>query len=210
MSKPKQVHFMLDLETLDTAPTAHVLSAALVLFDPITGDVLPPPQDEPGYAFLFNSVSETYKTKKSIVFRLEDQNGSTVSFRTLNWWNQQNKAYFDTLIADDKKNWSLMDFLVDFSRTINRLINIDECEVHVWCTGTFDVDILKNATERAGLEWNLPYWATKDVRVARQLVETFDLLDEELEVTHDAYDDCIRQIKYVSAVYGKLNNARSV
>ena len=56
----------------------------------------------------------------------------------------------------------------------------------------------------------LPYWSAKDVRVARQIAETFDLLDYTPEVTHDAYDDCIRQIKYVSAVYGRLYHTRSV
>lgn len=209
MSIPEEVHFMLDLETLDTAPTAHMLSAALVMFDPVTGKVLAPPQD-PEYTLLFNSVREIFNTKKSIVFGLGHQMGSTVSTRTLDWWNKTNKAYFDTLITGDTNKGSLNDFLIDFSRTTNRLINIDECEVHVWCTGTFDVDIIRNATERHGLRWHLPYWSVKDVRVARHLAETFNLLDHAPEVTHDAYDDCIRQIKYVSAVYGKLNNARSV
>lgn len=209
MTKPKQVHFMLDLETLDTAPTAHVLSAALVMFDPITGEVLWPPRDIE-YTFLFNAVREIFNTKRSIVFGLAHQNGSTISAKTLAWWNKQNKANFDTLIKDDETNWSLQEFLIDFSRTMTHLTKVDECDVHIWCTGTFDIDIVKNATERYGLSWKLPYWSGKDVRVARQIAETFDLLDNTPEVTHDAYDDCIRQIKYVSAVYGKLNNAGSV
>lgn len=209
MSKPKQVHFMLDLETLDTAPTAHVLSAALVMFDPITGEVLKP-AEEPEYVFLFDAVKTIFNTKKSIIFGLEHQNGSTVSVRTLNWWNKQNKAYFDTLINIDENGWSWHRFLIDFSRTMSHLVGVEECDVHVWCTGTFNIDIVKNATERYGLTWRLPYWSGKDVRVARQIAETFDLLDHTPEVTHDAYDDCIRQIKYVSAVYGKLNNAGSV
>ena len=133
MTKPKQVHFMLDLETLDTAPTAHVLSAALVMFDPITGEVLGPPRDIE-YTFLFNAVREIFNTKRSIVFGLAHQNGSTISAKTLAWWNKQNKAYFDTLIKDDETNWSLQEFLIDFSRTMTHLTKVDECDVHIWCT----------------------------------------------------------------------------
>lgn len=207
--KTKQVHFMLDLETLDTAPTAHVLSAALVMFDPITGEVLAP-SDDIDDVFMFESVKNILKTKKSIVFGLENQYGSTISIKTLDWWNKQNKAYFDKLIMGKDAEWTLHRFIVDFTRTMSHLIEVEGCEVHVWNTGTFDLDILKNATKRYGLSWKLPYWSAKDVRVARQTAETFNLLDHTPEVTHDAYDDCIRQIKYVSAVYGKLNNARSV
>lgn len=207
--KAKQVHFMLDLETLDTAPTAHVLSAALVMFDPITGEVIEPTRDIDN-VFVFDAVKTTFKTKKSIVFGLEHQNGSTISLKTLKWWNETNKAYFDTLLTNNDNGWELLKFLVDFSNTVSHLIDREECEVHVWCTGSFDLDILKSATERYGLSWKLPYWSAKDVRVARHIAETFNLLDHTPEVTHDAYDDCIRQIKYVSAVYGKLNNARSV
>lgn len=209
MSKPKSIHFMLDLETLDTAPTAHVLSAALVIFDPITGEILAPEQTIEN-SLLFKYVRRIFDTKKSIVFGLEHQAGATVSAKTLNWWNQQNKQYFYSLISTEESEDTFHAFLIDFSNTMYDLVNFEECDVHVWCTGTFDLDILRNATARYGLKWNVPYWAYKDVRVAKQMAETFNLLDEIPEVTHDAYDDCLRQIKYVSAVYGKLNNARSV
>ena len=41
------------------------------------------------------------------------------------------------------------------------------------------------------------------------MAEDFELIGD-MEASHNAYEDCLRQIKYVSAVYGKLNNARSV
>lgn len=106
MSETKQVHFMLDLETLDTAPTAHVLSAALIMFDPITGEVIAP-SDDIDNVFMFDSVKTILKTKKSIVFGLEHQAESTISAKTLGWWNTQNKAYFDTLLTADDDSWSL-------------------------------------------------------------------------------------------------------
>ena len=210
MSKPKSIHLMLDLETLDTTPTAHVLSAALVMFDPITGEILDPPS---GFEdiFIFKYARRSFNSRKQQVFGLDHQNGSTISAKTLLWWHNTNKQFLDEMtMVDSNHQESFNEFLIDFTNTMHELVNIRELDVNIWCTGSFDLDILKNATERYGLKWNVPYWAYKDVRVARQMVETFDLLDEPITTTHDAFDDCLRQIKYVSAVYGKLNNARSV
>lgn len=210
MSKPKSIHLMLDLETLDTAPTAHVLSAALVIFDPITGEVLNPPDDLED-VFIFESVKKTFNSRKQLVFGLDHQNGSTVSIQTLLWWHNTNKQFLDEMtMVDSNHQESFHKFIIDFTSTMRELVKIREFDVNIWCTGTFDLDILRNATRRYGLVWNVPYWAYKDVRVARQMAETFDLLDEPIATTHDAYEDCLRQIKYVSAVYGRLNNTRSV
>lgn len=82
MSKPKSIHFMLDLETLDTAPTAHVLSAALAMFDPITGEVLKP-SDDFDNMFILDSAKKAFNSRKQLVFGVDHQNGSTVSVRTL-------------------------------------------------------------------------------------------------------------------------------
>ena len=210
MSKPKSIHLMLDLETLDTTPTAHVLSAALVMFDPITGEILDPPS---GFEdiFIFKYARRSFNSRKQQVFGLDHQNGSTVSLHTLQWWHNTNKPFLDEMtMVDSNHQESFHGFLIDFTNTMHELVNIRELDVNIWCTGTFDLDILRNATRRYGLVWNVPYWAYKDVRVARQMAETFDLLDEPITTTHDAFDDCLRQIKYVSAVYGRLNNTRSV
>lgn len=210
MSKSKSIHLMLDLETLDAAPTAHVLSAALVMFNPITGEILNPP-DSLDNMFILDAAKKSFNSRKQLVFGLDHQNGSTVSVQTLLWWHNTNKQFLDEMtMVDSNHQESFHKFIIDFTNTMHELIKTRELDVNIWCTGSFDLDILKNATERYGLAWNVPYWAYKDVRVARQMAETFDLLDEPIKTTHDAFDDCLRQIKYVSAVYGKLNNARSV
>lgn len=209
MSKPQTVHLMVDLETLDTAPTAHVLSASVVMFDPITGDVIGMPSDAKIFAD-YNVINWALHKKRPMNFGLAKQAGATVSTNTLSWWQDTNKEYFDKLISDTSTaGMTFEDFIRQFNGDIHSLINVEELDVCVWCTGTFDLDILRSASKRYGIEWAVPYWTYKDVRVARQMAEDFELIGD-MEASHNAYEDCLRQIKYVSAVYGKLNNAGSV
>jgi len=209
MSKPQTVHLMVDLETLDTAPTAHVLSASVVMFDPITGDIISMDENEKIFAD-YNVINWAFRKKRPMNFGLAKQIGATVSMSTLSWWHNTNKEYFDKLISDTSATgMTFDDFIHQFNGDFHNLVKIEELNVCVWCTGTFDLDILRSASKRYGIEWAVPYWAYKDVRVARQMAEDF-LLVGVMEASHNAYEDCLRQINYVSAVYGKLNRARSV
>ena len=209
MSKPQTVHLMVDLETLDTAPTAHVLSASVVMFDPITGYVTGMAEHVETLTD-YNVINWAFRKQRPMNFGLAKQAGATVSTGTLSWWHDTNKEYFDELISDaSAAGMAFEDFIRQFNGELYDLITVKELDVCVWCTGTFDLDILRSASKRYGIEWAVPYWAYKDVRVARQMAEDFELIGD-MEASHNAYEDCLRQIKYVSAVYGKLNNAGSV
>lgn len=163
--------------------------------------------DDPGG---FNIINWAFNKKRPINFGLDQQRGATSSTSTLKWWVEQNKTYFDKLVHDKPQaGMTFEDFIRQFNSELHTLINVKEFDVCVWCTGSFDLDTLRNATERYGLKWVVPYWAYKDVRVARQIAEHFDLIGE-LKASHNAYEDCVRQIKYVSAVYDRLSYARTI
>ena len=86
-------------------------------------------------------------------------------------------------------------------------IRVQGSDVRVWDTGSFDVDIINEAARRV-LGKSSPifsFWEVRDVRSLRQVTEDFGLQNEEWATSHDAKDDCLRQISYVHSVYGALS-----
>lgn len=185
------LHFMLDLETLSTSPDAHILQLALVGFDPNTGSV------------------KEHRTWNAMFGGLEPQLGAHHSFSTWAWHMKtapdQFKKYFDQHRTYD----NFRDILEDIWGVFKNLRE-KESPFVVWCTGTFDIDILNAACRRLGLGTPIRYHEGRDVRTVRMLADAFELHDRNNEdVTHDAYEDCMRQIGYVTSVYRGLNERRT-
>lgn len=192
METKPELHFMVDLETTDVSPSTHILSLAIVMFDPFT-------RREPNKLF-----TRHHK------FGLTDQKGGTVSCSTLEWWMKTNPAYFQELCAEPPEHApTLADTLSDISSWFEDIRDSDK-KVRVWCTGTFDVDILNNAFRRLfGITTPLVrYHEVRDVRVMRQVMSDFGLEEQEWPASHNAYDDCLRQIDYVRTVYKALQHER--
>lgn len=184
--KKKEIHFMLDLETLSTKPNAHILELALVCFDPFTGKV--------------DSLWTTHATFGGMC----SQVGSDISDDTLAWWLEQDTKLADLYYDGTKQYDSLPDTLETIREILVGLRK--QFKVRVWCTGSFDIDIVNNAAVRFLGEKNIitPFEA-RDVRTVRQLASDFNLPSVELEYEHTAYNDCLRQIRYVTDVYGALS-----
>lgn len=197
----QSVHIMVDLETLDTKSTAHVLSAAVVPFDPFSGTPIMLTCTK--YVWLSHCVMK----QNEMCFGTHDQ-GGTVSINTLGWWSKQNTKYFTSLLSAYADKNDFKTFIKQFNAEIQNLREEPDIELNIWCTGTFDLDILRNASERFGVEFAVPYYAQKDVRVCRVIAEQNGLIDD-MPATHNAYEDCLRQIKYVSAVYGNIKDGRA-
>lgn len=183
-----QVHFMLDLETLDTKPSAHILELALICFCPFTGRV-------------------NEALSRHVRFGLSQQTGATISQSTMRWWVETNEQYFNELLTYvGESDQQLQNILFDLNLLLSD-VRIQGSEVRVWNTGTFDVDIVNDATRRA-LGKNSPmfnFWEVRDVRSLRQVTEDFGLNNDEWPTSHNAKDDCLRQISYVHSVYGALS-----
>ena len=184
MENTSNVHFMLDLETLDTKPSAHILELALVCFCPFTGHV-------------------NEALSRHVRFGLTPQAGATISPSTLKWWIVTNQSYFVELITSVDSLLKVELFKIyDLIKQAREL-----GEVRVWNTGTFDVDIINNAfvRELAIKEPLFQFWEVRDVRSLRQVAEDFGIYDGEWPISHNAKDDCLRQISYVHSVYGALS-----
>lgn len=184
MENTANVHFMLDLETLDTKPSAHILELALVCFCPFTGRV-------------------NEALSRHVRFGLTPQAGATISPSTLKWWSSENPTYMLELFTNQDN--SLNDELFKIYDLLSR--SRDLGEVRVWNTGTFDIDIVNSAFRRV-LAINEPiinFWEVRDVRSLRQLNDDFGINNDEWPTSHNAKDDCLRQISYVHSVYGALS-----
>lgn len=73
----------------------------------------------------------------------------------------------------------------------------------VWNTGTFDVDILNNAYKRliTPMDTLINFWEVRDCRSLRTIGDMFPRLQRSVsDTTHNAYEDCIRQIEYITHV----------
>lgn len=184
MENTANVHFMLDLETLDTKPSAHILELALVCFCPFTGRV-------------------NEALSRHVRFGLTPQTGATISPSTLKWWVVTNQSYMNELFTEVDNILKVELFKIfDLFKQAREL-----GEVRVWNTGTFDIDIVNSAFER---ELNIhepiiKFWEVRDVRSLRQLNDDFGLNNDEWPTSHNAKDDCLRQISYVHSVYGALS-----
>lgn len=182
-----QVHFMLDLETLDTKPSAHILELALICFCPFTGRV-------------------NEALSRHVRFGLIPQKGATASTSTLNWWTTTNLEYFTTLIDNTKSYDEPLHFVLsEFADLFNSVR--ENSALRIWNTGMFDIDIINDAARRSmsSITGLINFWEVRDVRSLRQVTEDFGLLNDEWPTSHNAKDDCLRQISYVHSVYGALS-----
>lgn len=186
-----QVHFMLDLETLDTKPSSHILELALICFCPYTGRV-------------------NEALSRHVRFGLIPQKGATASTSTLNWWATTNLEYFTTLIDNSKSYDEPLHFVLSEFADLFSSIR-ENSELRIWNTGMFDVDIINDAARRSINTFNslINFWEVRDVRSLRQVAEDFGLNNDEWPTSHNAKDDCLRQISYVQSVYGALSERRT-
>lgn len=185
MNKP-ELHFMLDLETLDNKPSSYILELALVAFDPSTGEV------------------NEALTTNAVFGACQGQPATTRSLETYEWWLKKNPqqlaAYFD--------NDRLVDqYVPTMCTVVSRLADLRAThKVNVWCTGTFDVDILNYHVDKLyGTQDLIRFYEVRDVRTMKQMCKDFGFAVADLVATHSAYEDCLRQIKYVSNIYEVLN-----
>lgn len=176
-------HVMIDLETLDTARTAKILSIGAVRFDPHGEACLGPPFygiiDEASYA---------------------DDPDFTESAATRAWWDRQSEAARAEVMGNPRgRPWRevLEEFRAWYAGPAP--------PVEVWANSpSFDCAILEYACEVAGQKVPWHYHAKRDVRTLGALVGTpYHRWRQTLRVPagttvmHCALDDCQDQIAFV-------------
>ena len=137
---------MIDLETLDTKPTAAILTIGAVKFDPYGDDVS-------------NPKSEKLYLKVDIDSC--DRLGLTTSQSTIDWWAQQSKAAQDEAFSTEDR--------IPIHEAMNKLYKFCWGAKRVWSHGSaFDIVICENVFAR--LEKLCP-WNFWEVRCTRTLFD---------------------------------------
>lgn len=168
-------HVMLDIETLDTKPSAVVASIGAVKFDPSTNE-------------LGKGVSWNLDMDQQLTL------GRTVSANTLQFWFNQDKAVQESTFLTLRSNpKAVLDELVSMCK--------DCC---VWGNGaSFDNVIIHSLAETYGMDssrepW--PFWMDRCFRTVVQLFDPEKELRSDNDMRHDALADAEQQAKWLMRI----------
>lgn len=171
-------HHMIDLETIDTSPTAGILSIGIVAFNPDTGEVGPSLYRRLGY-------------DQALQF-------GTQSASTIEWQQKQSEAA-RTEAFTGQHDATIAAFEVsEFIATT----------AGVWGNGaTFDITITEHWLNATGVGVPYKPWVVCDCRTVEQLAKRIGILRKQFNragVHHNALDDAIYQAHYISAMWQGL------
>lgn len=168
---------MFDLETLDTKPTAVILSLGAVRFDPRQQGI---DADAP-------------RLKMRIDIDAQGAFGRTISESTMEWWGKQDKAIQEEAFSDVDR--------IPLEEAVDQFHKFAWNSERVWSQGSFDVNIMENLY---GMLNRAPAWQYWQVRDSRTL---FDFIDGNIDRSnhHDALSDAIAQAEAVQRALRKIN-----
>ena len=197
-------HVMLDLETWGRPPDGVIISIGAVNFDISTGEGLT------SKCSPHENVSEIIPAEFSMVVDAEDarRRGMTINGGTVYWWFRQDPAAINAWLKADC--YSLESVVRQFDGWYRQ----HKPKVIWGNSPSFDCDILGTAFKLCGYE--VP-WSHREERCVRTYVhaarmagypkQTRAELEEAQErgTAHNAVDDCLHQIRYVSEIFHFLN-----
>lgn len=176
-------HLMADIETVDTRPTAAIVSVAFLLFDPIAREQ-----------------KEVYSANLDIGEQLAL--GRTLSADTVTWWMQQDIAARKKAFAPD----AIIE--AEHVRNVIRSILEDRTIEHIWANDPdFDCTILRDFM---GYDFKWPFYKHRSMRTIKALLpEAYSGLpgsEAGTYVAHDPMDDCKQQAWHVMNIYEAMTH----
>jgi DNA polymerase III epsilon subunit-like protein len=176
-------HVMVDLETMDSSPTAAIAAIGAVYMDLNTGEL-----------------GKTFYEKVDLQSSMDL--GLTVSADTIQWWLKQNDAARFEMTQSGE---SIMRALNRFSDFIGGKWVFDETDgigsfvpsdVRVWGNGaSFDNAVLANAYAKCGKSRPWQYYNDRCYRTIKNMYPHVVL--ERSGTHHNALDDAISQAKHL-------------
>lgn len=179
-------HQMYDIESMGTRPNAPILSIGACAFDPMTGEI--------GEKFY-----RRVDFADAMRYGVADPD-------TMKWWLKQSDEARAEIV---KPGDPLADVLTDLAAFYNR--GNDAC---MWSNGPgFDAVILEYGYHKAlGQKAPWPFWNARDVRTVVELAQGLvkkPAAFTKNAVAHNALDDCIFQVGYVSKMWQALRGGSS-
>lgn len=166
-------HMMIDIETLDTRPSAVVFQVGVVVFE----DALM--QDAPKSPILA-------QRKFDLDILPQIFAGRTVDRETVNWWLTQKSPLIPI------KKQSVHTVFQEISQMMGEF-GIS----YVWSNSpSFDAVIMRSLAESLGVAYEFPSFRTDmDLRTLKNICKMKKVVDfEPKETTHDALQDCLDQV----------------
>lgn len=171
--------FMLDLETLDLAPTAAIIQIACVPFDFMSY--------VQGLAF------NVYIDKLTSI-----ANSGTVSKSTLKFWSEQSSNLRNKVLGGTTSIVSALGDLqefVEYHRTKGT-------SIRCWSHNTFDPPILMHAYAKANMVCPFKHYEFMDIRTLTYLAGSPNItITNNYGPKHDARADCLYQIDYCKVLH---------
>lgn len=178
------MHIMLDLETLDTANTAVVLSIGAVAFDP----------RRPGPV-------ESFYVEMSPDIDDQQTHGRTISGSTVLWWMQQSDAarqLFDTIRQVGIRRARTVDALHLFGKFLTQ-----HDSPPIWGNGAdFDNAILASLYKSYSIEQPWSHRQNRCYRTVKALHPGIAL--SRSGTHHNALDDAATQARHLQEIYACL------
>lgn len=177
-----ELHAMLDIETLSTDSNAFITSICLQTFNPNKKGVT----DEPVFVDMYDPWAE--------------QEGAHIDPNTIKW-RQRQVEISKTELRRRPNEYS------DLKDSLTRLAEfVEEHNVKiVWANSpSFDCTIINNAALRTLGKPIFPYYAERDVRTVRHLLEVATGKKVELNNNHLAITDALNQIELVQQLYSHI------
>lgn len=179
----QEIHVMCDFETLDTAPSAVVLSIGLVEFFPET-----------------QSLGREFYALFEVQGQLDM--GRTISESTLLWWMKQSQeARREAFRKSDRR--SVGEVLLD----VNRFLEQCDGEPLIWGNGAaFDNTILSSLYAQWGIHQAYHFTSDRCYRTLKNLVPGVKL-DQYGGVAHNALDDAKNQAHHAMILLDLINSS---
>lgn len=178
---------MIDMEFLDTKPSAAILSVGMVAMD--TDNL------KMGETFGFN-------------FDVADcmRHGMTASAETIAWWvKQDQKTIIQAFEGDgyDHKH-SLELGLVKISNFVSSVASVDN--IDIWQQGSLDANILQYGYDKMGKVTPWHFWNVNDLRT---LMKQFPQISvSRVGTKHNALDDAKNQVNQLFAILKHIRGVK--
>lgn len=181
-------HIMLDLETLDTASSAVVISIGAVAFDPRT-----------------NALGDKFYVELTDDIARQQAHGRTIAIDTVRWWMRQDalaKRVFSMSPPDGVERANTLDALSRFGLFV---ATNGARDAELWGNGAdFDNIILGNLYDAFGLRKPWSYSRNRCYRTMKNLGIGPRRPQVREGVHHNALDDAITQAVHLQEIFACL------
>lgn len=195
MSMPveREVHLMVDNETLGVDPDAPIVAIAAIAFEPDGGRI----------------VGEFYR--RMDLTDVVTTSGAVIHAETVKWWFKQTPAALLEMVGTLGETGvsDIRTVLREFGEFVQRHQKSPRSGIKHWANGAnFDPVMIDATYKRLELNSPLNFWKSLDVRTIVELGRQLGIDPKneaiKLGVPHKALEDCRLQVQYVSELWGTL------